>query len=86
MLPDLPALGTSEHFLTDYDDEANYTLPWDLFTEESAREALVAGRRSVKAAKNSIEAIKAWQKEQSEEDKNFSTIRGDGVHPGAFTN
>ena len=27
MLPDLLALGTAEHFLTDYGDEATYTLP-----------------------------------------------------------
>jgi HEPN domain-containing protein len=68
MLPDLLALGMAEHFLTDYGDEASYTLPWDLFTEESAIDALAAARRSIKAAKNSIEAIKAWQKEQSDKD------------------
>jgi len=27
LLPDLLALGTTEHFLTDYGDEATYTLP-----------------------------------------------------------
>lgn len=42
MLPDLLALGSAEHFLTDYGDETTYTLPWDLFTQESAEEALVA--------------------------------------------
>lgn len=68
MLPDLLALGTAEHFLTDYGDEANYTLPWDLFTEESATEALATARRSIRAAKSSIEAINAWQKEQSNKD------------------
>ena len=30
LLPDLLALGTTEHFLADYGEEATYTLPWDL--------------------------------------------------------
>jgi HEPN domain-containing protein len=46
MLPDLLALGSSEHFLTDYGDETTYTLPWDLFTKVSATDALEAARRS----------------------------------------
>jgi HEPN domain-containing protein len=46
ILPDLLALGTTEHFLTDYGDEATYTLPWDLFTQEAAQDALAAARRS----------------------------------------
>ena len=68
MLPDLLALGAAEHFLTDYGDEASYTLPWDLFTEESALEALATARRSIHAANICIEAIIAWQKEQSTRD------------------
>ncbi len=28
ILPDLLVLGTETHFLTDYGDEASYTLPW----------------------------------------------------------
>lgn len=51
LLPDLLALGTAEHFLTDYGDEASYTLPWDLFTRESADDALGAARRCVAAAR-----------------------------------
>lgn len=66
MLPDLLALGAAEHFLTDYGDEATYTLPWDLFTKESAEEALAAARRSIQASQNAIEAIRAWQKEQTD--------------------
>lgn len=69
ILPDLLALGTAEHFLTDYGDEATYTLPWDLFTKESAEEALTAARRSAQIAQNSIEAIKIWQKEQTDRGK-----------------
>lgn len=51
LLPDLLALGTREHFLTDYGDEATYTLPWDLFTRASADEALQAARRAVVLAR-----------------------------------
>jgi HEPN domain-containing protein len=65
MLPDLLALGTSEHFLTDYGDEATYTLPWDLFTKESAEEALVVARHSIEVAQDVIETISAWQDEQT---------------------
>ena len=32
MLPDLLTMGPAKHFLTDYGDEATYTLPWTLFT------------------------------------------------------
>ncbi len=45
MVPDLLTLGTEAHFLTDYGDEATYTLPWDLFTEQTAEDALAAARR-----------------------------------------
>lgn len=51
MLPDLMALGAAEHFLTDYGDESTYTLPWELFTRDSASEALASARKSVEAAR-----------------------------------
>ena len=51
MLPDLLVLGTEAHFLTDYGDETNYTLPWDLFTQETAESALQAAFRSVQSAR-----------------------------------
>jgi HEPN domain-containing protein len=51
MLPDLLALGSAEHFLTDYGDEATYTLPWSLFTRESAEDALTTAQHSVQLAK-----------------------------------
>lgn len=50
LLPDLLALGAAEHFLTDYGDETSGTLPWDLFTEESAQDAIGAARRSLEGA------------------------------------
>jgi HEPN domain-containing protein len=46
----LLALGPSEHFLTDYGDEASRILPWDLFTWESAEKALVAAREALEGA------------------------------------
>ena len=53
------ALGSTEHFLTDYGDEATYTLPWDLFTRESAEEALAAAQRSIQFARQAVRAIEA---------------------------
>ncbi len=35
MLPELLALGSAEHFLTDYGDEVSYKLPWDLFDKDA---------------------------------------------------
>jgi predicted RNA-binding protein associated with RNAse of E/G family len=67
MLPDLLALGSAEHFLTDYGDEATYTLPWDLFTRESADEALMAARRSMHLAREAIHAIESWHETQGGE-------------------
>lgn len=59
LLPELLALGKREHFLTDYGDEATYTLPWDLFTKESADEALEAARRSLELSKAIIDRVGA---------------------------
>lgn len=65
LLPDLLALGIREHFLTDYGDETSYTLPWDLFTQDSADEAITAARRSLYLAQNTIDSIRAWQNSQT---------------------
>lgn len=62
LLPDLLALGSKEHFLTDYGDEETFTLPWDLFTRQSAEEALVSARRSLKRAQDLIMALDTWRK------------------------
>jgi HEPN domain-containing protein len=63
MLPDLLTMGPAEHFLTDYGDEATYTLPWTLFTCESAEEALVAARRSAQLAKEILSTFSASRAE-----------------------
>jgi HEPN domain-containing protein len=42
---DLQALGPAEHVLTDYGDEATETLPWDLFSQDSAVQALALAER-----------------------------------------
>jgi len=41
----LQLLGPSQHVLTDYGDEATETLPWDLFTQDSAEQALALAER-----------------------------------------
>lgn len=64
MLPDLLVLGTETHFLTDYGDEATYTLPWDLFTRQTAEDALQSALRSVQKARALQETIQAWRQEQ----------------------
>jgi HEPN domain-containing protein len=51
LLPELLALGTREHFLADYGDEATHTLPWDLFTRDSAEAALRSARGAVAQAR-----------------------------------
>ncbi len=68
MLPDILALGTTEHFLTDYGDEATYTLPWDLFTRESAIDVLAAARRSLEYAQVLLNIITEWRQRQTEND------------------
>jgi HEPN domain-containing protein len=68
MLPDLLALGTAEHFLTDYGDEATYTLPWDLFTRESALDALAAARRSFDYSHTLLDAVTQWRQKQAKQD------------------
>jgi HEPN domain-containing protein len=60
LLPDLLVLGTEAHFLTDYGDEVSYTLPWDLFTRETAEDALQAARRSVNIAHTLPDIKDSW--------------------------
>jgi len=66
MLPDLLVLGTETHFLTDYGDEASYTLPWDLFSRQTAEEALQSARRLVQMARTLQDTISAWRQKQSD--------------------
>ena len=69
LLPDLVTLGSAEHFLTDYGDEATYTLPWELFTKDSASDALESARRSVEAAKEAIAILKSAQRNEHDRNK-----------------
>lgn len=64
MLPDLLALGQREHVLTDYGDEETYTLPWDLFTQQSAKDAMQVARRCVGAVQDLLLSVEAWRKSQ----------------------
>ena len=66
MLPDLLVLGVEAHFLTDYGDESNYTLPWDLFTKQTAMDALLSARRSVQTAQQLQNIVRAWRVEQGD--------------------
>ena len=60
-LTSILALGSAEHFLTDYGDETEYTLPWDLFNEESAEMAEKAARSSLQEARRVILAVQEWR-------------------------
>jgi HEPN domain-containing protein len=55
MLPYLLALGSAEHFLTDYGDEVSYKLPWELFDGNAAASALEAARQSTEAARRILQ-------------------------------
>lgn len=57
MLPDLMALGSAEHFLTDYGDEACYRLPWEIFDRDAAADALASARRSAASARAVFEML-----------------------------
>jgi len=41
------ALDSKTHILTDYGDERNYMLLWDIFTQQPADEALKPARKAV---------------------------------------
>ena len=69
MLPDLLALGQREHSLTDYGAEEPYTLPWELFTQQSAEDARQAARRCVQAVQDLLTSVEAWRKSQGKETK-----------------
>jgi len=62
MLPDLLTLGKREHILTDYGDEETYTLPWELFTQQSAEDALQTARRCTQAVQKLLTLVDVWRK------------------------
>ena len=66
MLPDLLALGQREHILTDYGDEQTFTLPWDLFTGQSAKDALQTARTCVQAVEGLLTSVKAWRRSEGD--------------------
>ena len=72
MLPDLLVLGAKTHFLTDYGDEASYTLPWDLFTQRTAEDALASARQLVQMARLLEEVIAVWRQEQHKAEQALS--------------
>jgi HEPN domain-containing protein len=72
MLPDLLVLGAKTHFLTDYGDEASYTLPWDLFTQTTAEDALASARQLVQMARLLEEVIAVWRQEQHKAEQALS--------------
>lgn len=67
MLPELIALGEREHVLTDYGDEENYTLPWDLFTKESAKAALASAHQCVQIAQQLRMLADVWRKDNEKD-------------------
>ena len=66
MLPDLLVLGTETHFMTDYGDEASYTLPWDLFTQQTAEDALQSARYLVQTTHALQGVIRSWRQAQND--------------------
>ena len=64
VLPDFLTLGLEEHFMTDYGDESSYTLPWDMFTEESAKSAVQAARLCTSRSESIIESVRQWRAEK----------------------
>lgn len=64
LLPDFLTLGVEEHFMTDYGDETSYTLPWEMFKEESAMSALQSARRCASEAGKIIQLVHQWRKDK----------------------
>ena len=56
ILEDASGLSPQIHIETDYGDEARGLTPWELFSEEDAREALAIAHRVVEAAAVLIQA------------------------------
>ncbi len=64
MLPDLLVLGTESHFLTDYGDEANFILPWDLFTQRTAEDALQSAKKLVEMIQTLPDLMNSWREDE----------------------
>lgn len=67
ILPDLLSFGQREHILTDYGDEETLTLPWDLFTQQSASDALETARRCQDTVIQLLQAVDNWRSAPSQD-------------------
>jgi len=65
ILPDFLILGLEEHCMTDYRDESTYTLPWEMFDEESAKPALDAARQCKTPSENIVDRVHQWRSEEN---------------------
>jgi HEPN domain-containing protein len=59
IMPEFLALGVEEHFMTDYGEESSYLLPWDIFDEDSARNALKAAKQCKQAAEQIVKHVQS---------------------------
>jgi len=59
IMPDFLALGVEEHFMTDYGEESSYTLPWDIFDKDSARNALKTAKQCKQAAEQIVKHVQS---------------------------
>ena len=66
ILPDFLTLGLEEHFMTDYGDESTYTLPWELFDEETAIMALNSARSCHSASLKIVDQVTQWRSDENE--------------------
>lgn len=57
MISLMEGFGEEKHILTDYGDEETYTLPWDLFDEEDAKEAIERAREVIDLARKVVAKI-----------------------------
>ena len=55
--PNFQSLGAEQHFLMDYGDEETYTLPWDLFSEDSAIGAISIARKCLAAVERIVSSV-----------------------------
>lgn len=66
ILPQFLTLGLEEHFMTDYGDESSYTLPWDLFDENAASEALNSAQLCRSASLRIVDQVNQWRLSNNE--------------------
>jgi HEPN domain-containing protein len=64
LLRDFLMLGLEEHFMTDYGNASSYTLPRDMFTEESAKSALRAAQLCISKSESIIESVRQCRAEE----------------------